>query len=116
MSSDALLCELFPAEVKLPDDRVIQRARVFVTDRGVIVVAQEGREAVVAYKGRHIDLPELPGRNAPRTRQAVSLSVPEGTLIARRAGCTCGSVLGGVSLQVAEQMARLSQPQPEPMG
>lgn len=105
MNQHALISDVFPAEVTLPNGRVEQRARAFITDRGVIVLAmRNGDRPTVVFRDFHSEPPELPDRGVSRLRSRTVVHTAQGDVLARVAGCTCGSKLRALSLNDVDQL------------
>lgn len=86
-----VLAVMQPAEVQLPDDTYLRRAKVFVTDLGVVVVTQTGKEIQIAYKAPHAAPAELPDMRAAERHQKLVAITADGTLRAKgTGGCMCG--------------------------
>lgn len=85
-----VIAELFPAEVTLPGGEFVRRAKVFVTELGVVVLAQEGQDIRIVHRSRHTSPPELPEMRLQQRHRVLVAHVEDGDIIARGGlGCAC---------------------------
>lgn len=85
-----VLAEIFPAEVELPDGRFLRKAKIYITDDGVVVLEQTGKTIEIAYRGHHIIPAEMPNPRKVQRQQTMTATTIDGKVTARGAlGCAC---------------------------
>lgn len=107
-----VIAELHPAEVTTPDGRFYRKAKVLLTDDGVIVLEQTGSDIAIVFAERHVATPVLPDMRRSTRQQYLEAYTQHGTLRANGAhGCSCTDrILQRFTIADVHAMATAGEP------
>lgn len=91
MTEEGVIADMAPCEVLTPDGTLHRKARVWITERGVVVYTEpQPGTAERAYAARHSAPPEVDDQRKPRRRQRHVVHTADGDVVINPVlGCTC---------------------------